>query len=501
MVRACCSKCHHLFDTILEGFTITGGYATWEYQIGSTGGGVICENGSSPTIRNCVIEDNYANGGGGIYASGSNLYIYECVIRNNGTATASGVGGGVYLNGSSGTVSDCEIRGNSAGSGAGITVSFGTPVVYHCLVIDNIANNLGGGILCSSSGSAIRFTTISSNEAARGGGIYSGVSSEIYKCTISGNWARDNGPDTGLGGGVLCIGAGNSDISYTILANNTCDQAGGGPQLAIIGDPTYPNVLMEHSLMVGGPADAHDPNGHLYWDPSCYDVDPQFCSMDPDAEEWWALQDDSPCWLHGWGVIGAWSAECGPSATFLKEFSAHCEDRGVHLTWTVQDGTDGEEFQLDARNGDSSWSVTVSKLSNVSFEAWDSSPATLSGGELVYDLSVRDPVSGWIQLASRWINMPAVAGELRIVRAHPNPFNPAVTVEFTTPRALQVSLSVHGLSGQRIANLSNRVYQAGNHTVEWDGRDDAGTTVAAGVYLLHLKTQVGVQSRKIMLVK
>jgi len=488
-------------EAVVDGFTITGGYATWEFQIGSTGGGINCKNGSSPTIQNCIIENNQANGGAGIYVSGSNPYIQTCIIRNNVVVTANGLAGGVYLGGSNGTVNDCEIRSNSAGSGAGIALSLGTPLVYNCRVIANIATNNGGGIFISSSGSAIRFSTISGNEAAQGGGIFCSSSSEIYKCTISGNLASDNGPDTGRGGGILCFGVGSNDITYTLLANNTCDQAGGGSQVALVEDTAHPSVVMEHCLMVGGPADAYDPGGTLVWDASCYDADPQFCALDPDAEEWWALQDDSPAWLHGWGVIGAWSAECGPSATYLEEFSVHTGDRRVHLTWKLHYGADGVEFRLVGRDGDTTWPVAIEPISETSFEAWDSSPAIFKGGDLVYDLSVRDRDQGWLHLASRQVSVPVMTGKLRIVGAHPNPFNPAVTVEFYSPRALPVSLTVHDLSGRHIASLSHDIYPAGPHTVAWDGRDDAGNTVAAGVYLVHLESEEGVQSLKIMLVK
>ena len=48
------------FGSVLEGFTITNGYAPY-------GGGILCDVASSPTIRNNTIVGNVAESGGGIH--------------------------------------------------------------------------------------------------------------------------------------------------------------------------------------------------------------------------------------------------------------------------------------------------------------------------------------------------------------------------------------------------------------------------------------------------
>ena len=79
-------------DTIIKGFTITGGYTNSSV----TGGGVLCNN-SSPTITACIITGNTAEYfGGGIYCyQNGNPMITDCVIDSN-TASIDGAGIACY---------------------------------------------------------------------------------------------------------------------------------------------------------------------------------------------------------------------------------------------------------------------------------------------------------------------------------------------------------------------------------------------------------------------
>jgi len=75
-------------DSVLDGFTITNGYE-------NNGGGIYCRDSSSPTIQNCVIENNTATShGGGIYVWDSNLTVKNCLIYNNSARVG---GGGISL--------------------------------------------------------------------------------------------------------------------------------------------------------------------------------------------------------------------------------------------------------------------------------------------------------------------------------------------------------------------------------------------------------------------
>lgn len=82
----------------------------------------------------------------------------------------------------------------------------------------------------------------------------------------------------------------------------------------------------------------------------------------------------------------------------------------------------------------------------------------------------------------------------------PNPFNPLVNARFALARGAEVRAGIYDLAGRQITTLADGWYAAGNHTLQWDGKQ-AGHTVAAGVYLLRVSTPESILHHKIMLLK
>ena len=71
--------------------------------------------------------------------------------------------------------------------------------------------------------------------------------------------------------------------------------------------------------------------------------------------------------------------------------------------------------------------------------------------------------------------------------AAPNPFNPSTTIYFQVAESEQVSLVIYSLAGQVVRKLiPGRALKAGIHEVYWEGDDQQGRPVAAGVYFYRL---------------
>lgn len=69
----------------------------------------------------------------------------------------------------------------------------------------------------------------------------------------------------------------------------------------------------------------------------------------------------------------------------------------------------------------------------------------------------------------------------------PNPFGQSTRVAFSIPRAGTVRLSVYTVGGRLVRSLPAEHLDAGRHTVTWDGVDDTGRRLPAGIYLYRLE--------------
>jgi len=91
--------------------------------------------------------------------------------------------------------------------------------------------------------------------------------------------------------------------------------------------------------------------------------------------------------------------------------------------------------------------------------------------------------------------------KLALAGAQPNPFNPGTTIFCDIPRGGEAVLAVHDARGRLVRRLLDGAVEAGRLPIAWDGRDDQGRGVAAGVYVARLRAGGEAVSLKLVLVK
>lgn len=83
----------------------------------------------------------------------------------------------------------------------------------------------------------------------------------------------------------------------------------------------------------------------------------------------------------------------------------------------------------------------------------------------------------------------------------PNPFSGETTISFTLSSAGPVRLDILDIGGRRVRKLVEADLIAGDHEVVWNGRDDHGARLPAGIYFTNLRTPAHASATRMILVK
>jgi hypothetical protein len=203
---------------ILDGFSITAGFANLASNNFDKGGGIIFLTNSNGTIRNCIIEYNRCTfGGGAVYINSSSPGFVDVIMRNN---IGGSFGGAIDMaTNCSPLFNRCQFIGNTAARAGGVEI-FGNshPTIYNCLFSGNsVTGANGGGALWigNSSSANLRNCTIANNTSTSTGAGIQNSSSTVtaHNCIIWNN--------TGPGGATLGqqINGGTNTVSYSIVHN------------------------------------------------------------------------------------------------------------------------------------------------------------------------------------------------------------------------------------------------------------------------------------------
>jgi hypothetical protein len=94
-----------------------------------------------------------------------------------------------------------------------------------------------------------------------------------------------------------------------------------------------------------------------------------------------------------------------------------------------------------------------------------------------------------------------VVDQFELGQNYPNPFNPTTSISYRLAKSVDVRLTVYNTLGQAIRSLVNQKLAAGQHTITWNGTNDAGQPVTSGTYFYKFQAGDFVQVNKMVLLK
>lgn len=178
--------------------------------------------------------------------------------------------------------------------------------------------------------------------------------------------------------------------------------------------------------------------------------------LDPAVIQSSAVLSDG--FLHFWGPAftnGTNSVVAGAAAGLTPVTSTSTRMSSVHLT-----------LKPNAVPG------TVMPLTFTALRFNEGSPSvSVTPGSLTVSAGVDVPFSG--PVAAMTLESP-----------HPNPAHGVLWSRITLARPAVVRVSLHDVSGRCVRELVTGEHPAGSHAFSWNGRDDRGGELPAGLYLL-----------------
>lgn len=182
----------------------------------------------------------------------------------------------------------------------------------------------------------------------------------------------------------------------------------------------------------------------------------------------------------------------------LTSFTAKANGHSVILNWSTATETNNQGFEIERKSQNTSW-ITIGFVagSGTTTENRDYSfiDNSINSESYLYRLKQIDfnGSSEYSNIVEITANVPA---EYSLSQNYPNPFNPATKIKFTLPEASLVKLKVFNSIGEEVANLVNKLYEAGSHEIVFNA-----SNLTSGIYFVRMESGSFVSSRKITLLK
>ena len=192
----------------------------------------------------------------------------------------------------------------------------------------------------------------------------------------------------------------------------------------------------------------------------------------------------------------------------LSRFTAVAGKGTIELSWTTQSETSNLGFHLyRSLPGDGPFSRITTALipgagSSQSRRSYAySDPLPSVEGTFYYRLSDISYAGVETMHGLASATLVTAPEEYGLAQNYPNPFNSSTAINFIMKESGGVRIMIHNLLGQAVRLLIDEVREAGEHRLLWDGRDENGITVPAGVYLYTMQAGQFRTTRKLQFLR
>jgi len=400
-------------------------------------GGIFFEDDWNSRLEYCMVTGSRI---GAINCmQSSSPTIRHCLITDNSNLNHPFGCGGIFINNDlSMLVEFCNITSNN---GSGIFALGNANVeISNCIITHNQNSGISARGSISMSHCIIANNT---DETGNGGGIALFETSQVNHCLVVNNSA------VGHGGGIL-VGDGIPIIRNCTVIGNSAGGEGGGIHARLPG-PVIINTIVSNNV-----------NGGIYYFDHEYSYT-SFCNIFDNE---------------GGNLIGHYPDSLGRIDTVNANGDSCDAYFNIFLNTQFED------------------------LENENYHLLSNSPCINAGNpDSPYDPdSTIADIGAYYRSRFDWVDdllSKLKPSEFKISEIYPNPFNSELKITVSMPYSANLHVSVYNIIGQKVADLANGVYNAGNNEFLMHSNG-----LSSGIYILNVETSNGIRlSDRLVLVR
>jgi predicted outer membrane repeat protein len=388
-------------------------------------------------------------------SEGSEVTIIECEVSGRGFTLTSGEGPGTIVEGF--TIANGMTTGTSFpdNTGGGMLLVGSSPTIRDVVFEGNVASNAGGGLCCTD-----------------------GASPQLLDCEFLWNVAEGTG-----GGGMLCSEGSSSWLTRVKFIGNSGHSQGGGLWTYMNSSPVLEECTFvgNTTLFDGGAIALWESPGGIVMDCTlvdnaggnvggihCYNATPQVTNT-----------------IIAYGLDG-FAVGCGSSVVSFEHCCVYGNAFGDSLCGIYQGQGNIYEDPLFCNEQQGAYYLQ------------DCSPCLGAGiggddiGAWPAGCPCGDPTGVDDEMPTAFLLHPA----------RPSPFDGSTMLQLDVPLdAGHVTLAVYNVRGQLVRTLADGALPRGRREFIWNGTDDTGRPVSAGIYLARCESDAGTSTQKLVLMK
>jgi hypothetical protein len=466
-------------DTVLVADGIYWGINNINLQWNAVTKHIVIKSANGAT--NCIIDCMYGGRGFILNSDQTNEDIIDgFTITNGWVKTVSPIvtgGGAILCDGTSPQIINCILTHNIAGDTVNSTVNSyfadggaidcinaSAPIIINNIITNNFANHTGGGIHFGDSSSGIIESNIIDNNknygCYGGGGIALILLSNprIINNQITNNTSRYYTVG-GYGGGIICMNSDPYIVNNTIANNTTLNDGllgqGGGIRIRGLPSPIIKNCIIWNN-------EAQD---------SLENLDFQYPQ--------WTLD------------ISYSNIEGG-----LYDINTTLPSTVLNSDPNFLDPMNGD-YQLGSGSPCIDMGTPDTTGLNLPYYDLAGNPRIVNG---------RIDVGCFEYQTSRVLENENLSTRTCILyQNYPNPFNSITSIEYSILKSAEVIISIYDIKGNVIKRHVQGMLSDGAYSVQWNGRNELGNSVASGIYFYRIeaitKNKTFVDVKKMILMK